>query len=217
VTLYRSRSVQAGMLALAAVLTGPTFAPSAASAATLKPLVVQPSEVASAYGTGFKTLSMRPMRASDLAGISMAATTTALMKGYTGGYFSSFYRVSRSGVTLLTSGVSAYASATYPRAALEQTMKNKTLILRALQKQYISGVHIDWVSGIGEKAIKMSYSVKIPAVTPGGKPSTTQAITLVFSRGKFASSLNVSGRGSISSDQALAIAKRVDDRLQHAG
>jgi hypothetical protein len=39
--------------------------------------------------------------------------------------------------------------------------------------------------------------------------------TFVFRRGKFASSLNVSGRGPVSNDQALALAKRVDDRLQH--
>jgi hypothetical protein len=217
VTRHRSRSVRVATLALAAGLVGSTVAPRGASATTLKPLVVQPSEVASAYGSGFKTLSMRPMRPSDLAGITSAGTTAALMKGYTDGYFGSFYRQAKSGVTLVTSGVSLYQGTAYPRAALELTMRNKASILKTLQRGHVTNVHIDWVGGVGEKAIKMGYSVKIPAVTPGGKAFASQAITLVFSRGKFAASLNVSGRGSVSSDQALTLAKRVDDRLQHAG
>jgi hypothetical protein len=216
-SLYSSRRVQAATLACAAALAGPTLAPKAVSAATLKPLVVQASEVASSYGSGFKTLSMRPMRPSDLAGMTSAGTTAALMKGYTGGYFGSFYRQAKSGVTLVTSGVSLYQGAAYPRAALDLAMKNKASILKTLQKEHVTNVHIDWVGGVGEKAIKMGYTVRIPAVTPGGKASASQAITLIFSRGKFAASLNVSGRGSISSDQALALAKRVDDRLRHAG
>jgi hypothetical protein len=217
VTLHRSRPVRVATLVLAAGLIGSTVAPRIASAATLKPLVVQPSEVSSAYGPGFKTLRMRPMRPSDLAGITTAGTIAALMKGYVGGYFGSFYRTVKSGVTLVTSGVSLYQGQAYPRAALDLTMKNKASILKTLQKEHITNVHIDWVGGVGEKAIKMGYSVNIPAVTPGGKAFESQAITLVFSRGKFAASLNVSGRGSVSSDQALALAKRVDDRLQHAG
>jgi len=103
---FCNRVVKAGVLAITTVLAGEAFVPSVASAAMLKSLVVQPSEVASAFGSGFKTLGMRPMRASDLAGMTTAATTKALMKGYIGGYFSSFYRPARSGVTIVTSGVS---------------------------------------------------------------------------------------------------------------
>jgi hypothetical protein len=216
-SLYGSRRVQAATLACAAALAGSMFAPKAVSAATLKPLVVQASEVASSYGSGFKTLSMRPMRLSDLSGITSAATTAALMKGFVGGYFGSFYRRANAGVTIVTSGVSLYKGVSYPRAALELTMKNKATILKALRKQNIKDVRIDWVSGLGEKAIRMGYSLKIPALTPGVKASTSQAVTFVFSRGKFASSLNISGRGSVSTDQALALARRVDSRLQQAG
>ena len=213
---FRSHTARASALALGAALIIGIFAPVHVSAAALKPLVVQPSEVASAFGADFKTLSMRPMRPSDLTG--MTATGTAiLMKGYIGGYMSSFYRPPTAGVTVVTSGVSVYTSANYPRAALEQTMKDQKAIVQRLQNQYITRVHLNWVSGIGEKAIKLTYTVRVPALTSTGKLTTTQAVTLLFSRGRFASSLNVSGRGSVSSSQALTLAQRVDARLQHAG
>lgn len=214
-------------LALAATLML-SFVPIAASAASLKLLVVQASEVASAYGSGFKVLNSRPMRPSDLKGVTIGSSgpTTPLMKAFVGGYSSSFYRspVSLTGpvtkpkpaVSLVTSGVSLFSNAAYPLAALEYTMKNRSSVLTSLRKQHVTHVQLGWFNGVGEKAIMLAYAITIPALTPGSKPFSTQAITLIFSRGKFASTLSVSGTGSISKDATLAIAQRVDSRLQHA-
>lgn len=218
-----------GTLALAAALTGPALWPLPASATSLKPLVVQASDVASAYGSGFKALSSRPMRASDLNGMATSAAggSTALMKGFVSGYFSSFYRPStahsgksissKPGVSIVTNGVSLYSNAAYPRAALELTMKNKASILKALHKEHVTNAHIGWFGGVGEKAIMMTYSLTMPAFTPGTKPSKTLAVLYLFIRGKYTATLSVSGSSAISQDQALAIAKRVDSRIQHAG
>jgi hypothetical protein len=219
--MHFSQSLWTGILALAIALTGPILAPGAASAASLKPLVVQSSEVASTYGSGFKTLSSRAMRASDLAGTATAGTSAsfkALLKGFVGGYFSSFYRASRpAGVSVVTSGVSLYKDAVYPRTALELTMKDKASLLKTLRKEYVTTVRIDWFDGVGEKAIMMTYAATLPAFTKGGKVTKTQAVLFLFTRGKFASTLSISGYGTVSPQQALALAKRVDDRLRRAG
>jgi hypothetical protein len=227
--IHRSLAARVATLALAAALTTPTLVPTTASAASLKPLVAQASEIANAYGSGFKTLGSRPMRPSDLRGITAgtAGSAATLTKGFVGGYFSSFYRSSlvrsgtttslRPGVSLVSNGVSLFRNAAYSSTALELAMKNRPAVLKALRQEHVTDVSIGWFNGVGEKAIMMNYAVTIPGLTPGSKPFRTQAITLIFSRGKFASTLNISGTGSISTVGALAIAKHVDDRLQHAG
>lgn len=225
---HRSLTTQVSMLGFALVLTTPILHPSTA-AASLKPLVVQASEVSSTYGSGFKTLSSRPMRASDLAGTTVRTkrAAVALMQGFVGGYASSYYRTppTRSGtatlvkvgVSVVTSGVSLYKSAAYPRAALEVTMQDKASILALLRKEHATSAHVDWLDGLGERAIMISDSVTIRAFTPGAKPSKTQVVAYIFSRGKFIATLSVAGYAPVSQGQALALAKRADDRIQHAG
>lgn len=217
------------MLAFALLLTTPILVPSTAAAASLKPLVVQASEVSSTYGSGFKTLSSRPMRASDLAGTTARTkrAAVALMQGFVGGYSSSYYRTPSTragtatlvkvGVSVVTSGVSLYKSAAYPRAALQVTMQDKASLLALLRKEHATAAHVDWLDGLGEKAVMISDSVTIPAVAPGAKPTKAQVVAFIFSRGKFVATLSVSGYAPVSQGQALALAKRADDRIQHAG
>lgn len=227
-TTQDSGPVRRTTLAIGVALVCSAFISQPASAATLQPLVVQASDIRSAYGSGFKTLSSRVMRASDLGGVPTSrASAAALKKGFVAGYLTSFYRSPllrsgkktsvKSGVNIVSSGVSLYVNAAYPAGALELVMKSKPSILASLRKFHVTDTRIEWFNGVGEKAVMMDYSITVPALTRGGKATRTQAVTFIFSRGKFSATLNVAGYGTFSNDQTLALARHIDDRLQHAG
>lgn len=224
-----SRRARFVAVALASAAACSSMVPLTASAASLKPLVVQHSEVTNSFGSGFKTMAMRPMITSDVTNVvpSIAPITSRLMKGYVTGYFSGFYRplVVRSGnsmtikpgVSIVTSGVSVYRSTTYPGGAIDLAMKSRARILSAFRAPHLTGVHLDLVSGLGDKALVLVYSLTTPALSPGGTVSKTMSVTFIFSRGRFAATVDVTGQGSVSKSQAMALAKRVDDRIAHAG
>jgi len=226
-TVHFFRFARPVAVALASAAACSSMVPFTASAASLKPLVLQHSDVTSSFGSGFKTEAMRPMTTSDATAPGMSAITAGLMKGYVAGYFSSFYRplvvrsgnstTTKPGVSIVTSGVSAYRSTAYPGGAIDLAMKNKASILSAFRAQHLTGVHLDWAGGLGEKGIVLVYGLTTPAVLPGGTSSKTKSLTFIFSRGKFAATVDVTGQGSVSKSQALALAKRVDDRIAHAG
>jgi hypothetical protein len=213
-------------LVLGLALSAGSVLPAGAASGSLKPLVVQSSDVHSAFGSGFKLLALRKMTLADVRGVQSLTTksgASGLLKGWVSGYFSSFYRTGvtktgsglapKPGVSVVTSGVSLYSNSAYPRTAMDLTLKNKGTILKQLRKLGVSKVQIAPLPGVGDKAIVMQYSLVIPGI----KKASTSALVIVFSRGHFTGTLSVSGSGSIPKTQVLALVHQVDSRLQHAG
>jgi hypothetical protein len=66
-----------------------------------------------------------------------------------------------------------------------------------------------WLAGVGDKATEITYSVV-------AKRASTSVFAILFMRGHFAGTLFVSGHGTTSKNQVLALARVLDSRIQHA-
>lgn len=202
-----SRFLNASIVGI--VLAAFSALPAAAATPSLKSLVAQTSDVNSVFGSAFKTHQQSAMALQDL---QLLGIYSAGGNGWVAGYYSEFdypVRHLKSGVSVVNSSVSRYSTAAAPQAGVNLLISSRATLVAQMRAMGVKNLNIVRLHGVGDMALMATSSVVV-------KNKSVATLNILFTRGRFADTVGLYGSGSLSKNQAVSLALRMDRRIQHA-